>query len=77
MRADHLRKWLREARKAHEAAAAAAEEMGEMGETEVGTVTVVEAKAETEVTETAMVGAEPQEMSHWKKVVALVQAAFW
>ena len=74
MRADHLRKWLREARKAQEAAAAAAEEMGE---TEVGTVTVVEAKAETEATETAMVGAEPQEMSHWKKVVALVQAAFW
>ena len=32
-------------------------------------------EAETEATETEMMDVEPHEMSHWKKVVYLVQAA--
>ena len=66
MRAEHLRRWFREARKAEEGAKVAVENVGE---TEAETATVAEVEAETEATEMTMM-----EMYHWQKVVALVQA---
>ena len=50
-----------------------------MGETYIGTVTGAEAEAEAtdkmETTEMATMELEPQNISYWRKVVALVQAA--
>ena len=65
MGVEYIRGWLREANKVAAAEAA-------VGDMEVGMVT--EANKETKETE-AMEKATT-EMSHWKKVLALVQAIF-
>ena len=66
MRAEHLRGWFREARKAEEVAT----ERG--GDTEGGTAKVAEAKMEA----TEMMDTATAEMSHWQKVVVLLQTDF-
>ena len=57
-----------------EAAAEAAAEKS--GETEGNTETVVDMEGEAETEVTVMMETATTEMSHWQKVVMLVQAAF-